>query len=81
MYRPPRHFTRSTKKNAVEKVYSVNLKQSELESLIRLLEFSQMEILRTFKKFNESDYDLKEIYWYYRHNANQIRKKLQKLKD
>ena len=81
MYKAPRHFIKPTKNCAVKKIYTLKVDQSELDMLIKLLEFSQMEILRTFKKFSESDYDLKEIYWNYRYNSNLIRKKLQSLKD
>lgn len=80
MYRPPRHFLRSTNKCGVLKTYNIKLDQNELDILIKLLEFSQMEILRTCKKFSEADFDMKEIYWNYRYNANQIRKKLKDLK-
>ncbi|OPX42454.1 hypothetical protein CLHUN_35900 [Ruminiclostridium hungatei] len=81
MQRAYRHFIRPTKKCAVKKVYTAKFDQDELDILIKLLEFSQMEILRTFKKFSESDFDLKEIYWNYRYNSNLLRKKLQSLKD
>ena len=81
MNRLPRRFIRSTNKCAVKKVYTVKLDQDELDILIKLLEFSQMEILRTCKKFSESDFDMKEIYWNYRYNSNQIRKRLQDLKN
>ena len=79
MYRLPRHFTRSTKKTAPEKVYTAKLTQSELDNLIKLLEFANMDILRTCKKFGESDFDLKEIFWQYRYTSNKIRKKLQEI--
>lgn len=80
MYRIPRRFTHATKKSAPEKVYTAKLTQSELDNLIRLLEFANMEILRTCKKFSDSDFDLKEIFWQYRYNSNSIRKKLQAIK-
>ncbi|WP_041706670.1 hypothetical protein [Ruminiclostridium cellulolyticum] len=81
MNRLPRRFIRSTNKCAAKKVYTVKLDQDELDILIKLLEFSQMEILRICKKFSESDFDMKEIYWNYRYNSNQIRKRLQDLKN
>ena len=80
MYRVPRHFTRPTKICAVERTYTINITQSELDNLIKLLEFSNMEILRTFKKFSDADYDLKEIFWNYRYASNKFRKKLLKIK-
>lgn len=81
MHRQSRHFIRSTKKNGVQKFYTVKLDQDELDILIKLLEFSQMEILRTCKKFSQSDFDMKEIYWNYRYNSNQIRKRLLEIKS
>ena len=81
MYKQHRHYLPPTKNCAVKKAYTLKFDQNELDILIKLLEFSNMEILRTFKKFSESDYDLKEIYWHYRYNCNQIRKRLLKLKD
>ena len=81
MYKANRHFIRPTKKNGVQKSYNVKLTQSELDILIKLLEFAQMEILRTTKKFGQSDFDLKEIYWNYRYNSNQIRKALIKIRE
>ncbi len=81
MYRPPRHFLRSKNKCGVLKTYNIKLDQNELDILIKLLEFSQMEILRTCKKFSESDFDMKDIYWNYRYNSNQIRKRLLEIKS
>ena len=80
MYRLLRHNNTPTKKYAVKKDFRVNLSQYELDMLIKLLEFSQMEILRTFKKFSSEDFDLKEIYWEYRFQGNQLRKKLKTLR-
>jgi hypothetical protein len=80
LYKHYRHYSIPTKKCAVKKAYTVKFDQNELEMLIKLLEFSQMEILRTFKKFSAEDFDLKEIYWNYRYNSNQIRKKLLEIK-
>lgn len=81
MHKDYRHYSRPTKNCAVKKIYNIKLDQNELDILIKLLEFSNMDIQRTFKKFNESDYDLKEIYWNYRYNCNQIRKKLLTMKE
>jgi hypothetical protein len=81
LQRTPRHFIKPIKNCAIKKVYTLKIDQSELDMLIKLLEFSNMEILRTCKKFSESDFDLKEIYWNYRYNSNLLRKKLQNLRD
>lgn len=80
MYKAHRRYKRSTNIRAVSKTYYIPLNQNDLEMLIKLLEFSNMELLRTFKKFGSEDFDLKEIYWNYRYNCNEIRKNLIKCK-
>lgn len=80
MYKGFRKNNTPTKKFAVKKDYRLNLSQYELDMLIKLLEFSQMEILRTFKKFSSEDFDLKEIYGEYRFQGNQLRRKFKTIR-
>ncbi|MCX7746604.1 MAG: hypothetical protein N2645_06920 [Clostridia bacterium] len=83
--RLPVPYYKRTKKSGVFrkpplKQYNIELTQEELDNLIKIIEFGQLEIHRHFKKFSESDFDLKEIFYNYRYNSNQIRNKLKNIR-
>ena len=56
--------------------YEFSLDIEDITLLIRLLEFSDFEINRNFKRFGSDDYDLKEIFYNYRYGCRRIRKML-----
>lgn len=60
------------------RILELNLEQTN--NLIILLELAEREIQRNFKHFNDDDMDLKEIYWYYRFQGRQLRRRLKELR-
>lgn len=78
----PYYINRKSKSsNQKEKVKKfIEVTQEEIDLIIKITEFSQLEVSRHFKKFGDSDYDLKEIFWYYRYNTNLLRKRFIKLR-
>ena len=58
----------------------LDLNAEELDVLLKLLEFSEMEIHRVFKKLTTEDIDLKEIYYYYRIHSRRLRKRMKNLR-
>lgn len=56
--------------------YNLLLNDMELDVLIHMISFGQIEIQRQLKRLNEYDYDIKEHYGHYRSIGNQIKRKL-----
>lgn len=55
MYRAPRHFIKPTKNCAVERTYTINITQSELDNLIKLLKNSLMQTTTSRKYSGTTD--------------------------
>lgn len=62
------------------KKFIVELDSEELTTLITLLELSEHEIQRVFKRLQATDMDMKEIYWYYRYKGRFLRNKLREIR-
>ena len=74
-------YVRNTQCGTRKKVVvDISLDMEELSSLIRLLEFAESEIQRTFKRFSPEDMDLKEIYYYYRLSGRKLRRRLKEVR-
>lgn len=59
---------------------SLELSLEEITVLIQLLEFSENDIHRVFKRLKTDDMDMKEIYYYYRYQGRKLRKKLREVR-
>lgn len=58
------------------KQYKWSFSDIELDVVIHMISFGQMEILRQMKRLSHCDFDLKEYYYHYRVISNQIKSKL-----
>jgi hypothetical protein len=69
IYEPRKYQLRQHKK-----ILYIQLSHEDITALITLLEMAESEISRITKRFGHDDYDLKDIYWYYRIRSREIRK-------
>ena len=60
--------------------YCVTLSAQQVDTMIRIIEFGQIEILRQMKRLNSYDNDLKEYYYGHRLRSSHIKRELESLR-
>ena len=60
--------------------HKIEITEKEINTLLQMIQFGQLEIMRQMKRLGASDYDIKEAYWHFRYNSNEIKEKLRKLR-
>ncbi len=62
------------------KKYTVQLSEREIDVIIQMFAWGQIDIIRQMKKLGKFDFDLKEYYWGYRSDSHDIKDKLNKIR-
>lgn len=60
--------------------YTIKLTDEDINTLLQLITFAQLEIMRQMKKLSKYDFDIKEYYWHNRYYSNQLRDELKNLR-
>lgn len=60
--------------------HNINLTDLEIQVILQMISFGQIEITKQMKRLNETDFDIKEYYWHYRYNSNLIKDKLKDIR-
>jgi len=64
----------------VIEIITLKLTKAQVDTLIRIIEFGQIEIMRQMKRLNSYDNDLKEYYFGHRLRSNHIKRELESLR-
>jgi hypothetical protein len=62
------------------KIHKVALSDSDIQVLLQMIAFGQLEIMRQMKRLSSTDFDLKEYYWKYRSCSNDLKNELIKIR-
>jgi len=58
------------------KEHNIILTEKDINVILQMIAFGQLEITKQMKKLSKADYDIKEFYWFYRSTSNEIKRKL-----
>lgn len=61
-------------------LYNVPLTDWEIQIIIQMFAWGQLEINRQMKRLGRCDFDLKDYYWGYRDGSNDIKNKLKQIR-
>ena len=61
-------------------LYNFSISDDEINILLHMIAFGQLEIARQMKRLSADDLDIKEYYWHYRYGSNQLKKRLRELR-